>query len=73
MTVWKTSPQKNKTVSIIYVSPAEAIKLGLPEEVVAVVADTVEAREDCGVVHALALQVEEGAARDVVRGGRGRR
>lgn len=70
----KSAPKSVKDVN----TPAQSIKLGLSKEVVTVVADPVESREDGGVIDALALEVEEGAARDVVgrrgrRGGRGRR
>jgi len=37
------------------------MQAGLPEEVVAVLADAVEARKDALVVDAFALDVEEGA------------
>lgn len=54
--------------------PAEALQRRLAEQVVAVLADAVETREDAPVVDALALDVEEGAlAKRVVGDGVRRR
>lgn len=51
----KSAPKSVKDVN----TPAQSIKLGLSKEVVTVVADPVESREDGGVIDALALEVEE--------------
>lgn len=66
-----TAQKKNKNnFSLWSYKPAKSIQLGLAKEVVAVVANAVETREDAGVIDPLALQVEEGAPRHVVRGRR---
>ena len=46
--------------------------LGLPEQVVAVLAYTVQFRKYCSVVHSLALDIEEGSFGQVVREQRAR-
>lgn len=57
----------------MFIIPAKIVEWWFPEEVEAVVADPVEAREVGRVVDSLALAAEEGAPRYVVRGGGRRR